>query len=181
MTHDGKFASGRFCSIECANSRVHSLETKRKIGLGVKLPRETRRCKQCTIEYSTYYDSTRQYCSSRCMHLHRKIEFRKNWSSKREYKANCQFRFSLNEYSTIEGHSLLAKLGMYHPVKNPVGVSRDHMLSITDGYLQNIPASIIAHPCNCRLIQHIDNQLKNSKSSITLKELTNKINASVAQ
>lgn len=30
--HDGSFGSGRFCSRSCANTRIHSDETKAKIG-----------------------------------------------------------------------------------------------------------------------------------------------------
>lgn len=34
--HDGKYGSGRFCSVSCANKRKHSKETKLKISKGVK-------------------------------------------------------------------------------------------------------------------------------------------------
>jgi hypothetical protein len=34
--HDGKFGSGRFCSRACANSRVHSEETKERISKSLK-------------------------------------------------------------------------------------------------------------------------------------------------
>lgn len=175
MIHDGKFASGRFCSIECANTRTHSQATRQKIGAGVRVPREVRQCLQCGVDYSTYYDDPQKYCSVKCTHLHRTAEFRKDWSAKKEYKANCQFRFSLKQHSELFDFVLLNKHGWYHPVKNPEGVSRDHMLSITDGYAQNIPASIISHPCNCVLIQHNDNRRKNANSSISYTDLLEKI------
>ena len=34
--HDGSFGSGKFCSKSCANSRVHSEETKRKVSESLK-------------------------------------------------------------------------------------------------------------------------------------------------
>lgn len=34
--HDGSYGSGRFCSRSCANTNVHSEETKRRIGESLK-------------------------------------------------------------------------------------------------------------------------------------------------
>lgn len=34
--HNGSFGSGKFCSRGCANTRVHSKETKEKISKGIK-------------------------------------------------------------------------------------------------------------------------------------------------
>ena len=51
----------------------------------------------------------------------------------------------------------------------------DHKYSIFEGYKNNIPESIIAHPCNLDLIHHTINESKNINSSITLNELMYKI------
>ena len=55
------------------------------------------------------------------------------------------------------------------------GVSRDHMLSVTEGWLNNVDIKLIRHPANCNLILHRDNQKKNIKSSISIDELHNRI------
>lgn len=60
---------------------------------------------------------------------------------------------------------------MFHPKKNPKGVSRDHLYSVYDGYTNKVDPGIMKHPANCQLILQCDNTRKNSNSSITLDEL----------
>lgn len=86
--HDGSFGSGRFCSKSCANSRVHSEETKKKIGSSCKIALEQWRLKNpgwlfptlrvedarplhklvCCICGKTFYSKCpdRKTCSRRC-------------------------------------------------------------------------------------------------------------------
>lgn len=52
----------------------------------------------------------------------------------------------------------------------------DHIYSIHDGFKNNIPEWMIAHPVNLRVIFHSLNESKNNKSHITLKELIDSIN-----
>jgi len=73
---------------------------------------------------------------------------------------------------------LIEKYGWYKAKNrgdNPNGISRDHMISIVDGFKNNIPPEIIKHPANCQLMKHPDNNRKNTKSSITIEELKSKI------
>jgi hypothetical protein len=56
-----------------------------------------------------------------------------------------------------------------------IGVSRDHMFSIKDGYRMHISPEILAHPANCQLLLHGDNMRKHVHSSITLDELLERI------
>lgn len=44
------------------------------------------------------------------------------------------------------------------------------------GLINNIDPKIIGHPANCRLMKHNDNVSKYSDSSITIKELLERIN-----
>jgi len=94
--HNGLFGSGRFCSRSCANKRTHTLETKRKIGEGVKrsekyksamkrIRKENKKRwvrKKCPVCKKIFYvhlcEKMRTYCSRKCYlkdsaHLYRKI------------------------------------------------------------------------------------------------------------
>jgi endogenous inhibitor of DNA gyrase (YacG/DUF329 family) len=80
--HDGTFASGRFCSRSCANTKIHSEETKRKISNSVKnseifykrnapnkLKRITKICPICNNSFITVTyknDKSRIFCSRKC-------------------------------------------------------------------------------------------------------------------
>lgn len=95
------------------------------------------------------------------------------------YRLRCQFNFNLKDFPNKFDFELIKKYGWYSPTNkknNLKGVSRDHMLSIKDGFINNIPPYIIKHPANCRLILHSQNSSKNSKSIISLDELVDKIN-----
>lgn len=89
------------------------------------------------------------------------------------YKINCQFHFNLGDFP--EEFELKKVRKMFHPFKNKHGYTRDHMLSIFDGFNQNIDPKIISHPANCKLIKHSKNSSKNKKSSITLNVLQERI------
>ncbi len=56
------------------------------------------------------------------------------------------------------------------------GISRDHMLSVSEGYKQKINPLLLAHPANCKLLRHNDNISKGFKCSINIEELKEKIN-----
>lgn len=91
------------------------------------------------------------------------------------YWKNCQFRFSPYKYPNMEGYDLLLKYGIYHPIKNPNGITRDHIFSIYDGFKKGINPKYIRHPANCRLVFLSENSSKNTKSSISEKELFERI------
>ena len=96
----------------------------------------------------------------------------------KRYRQLCEFNFSLNDYPDRFDFELIKKYGWYSPTNknnNLGGVSRDHIYSISDGFQNNINPKIIAHPANCKLILHSDNQKKKTKSEITLNELLDKI------
>ena len=87
--HNGFFGSGRFCSRSCANTKIHSEETKRKISLsgkghispfkGVKNPNTQKYskihysiCVSCNNTFITSYSKGnlgRKTCSDRCLRL----------------------------------------------------------------------------------------------------------------
>ena len=92
-----------------------------------------------------------------------------------EYRVSCTFTHDLNAYPDEYDLKLLQEHGMFHPKKNPKGVSRDHLYSVFDGYNNKIDPAIMKHPANCQLMLQGDNTRKNSNSSITLEELTERI------
>lgn len=86
----------------------------------------------------------------------------------------ANFNFNLADYKDEFDFSLVEKYGWYSPSNkknNLGGISRDHMLSVNEGFRMNIDPKIISHPANCRLMIHTDNISKNKGSVITLDEL----------
>ena len=51
----------------------------------------------------------------------------------------------------------------------------DHLFSIKQGFLENIPVEIISHPCNLHMIFYIDNLKKQDNCWISKEELLNNI------
>lgn len=52
----------------------------------------------------------------------------------------------------------------------------DHIYSVLDGFKNEVPPSIISHPCNLRILEAKKNSSKGRNSEITLEELYEKIN-----
>lgn len=92
-----------------------------------------------------------------------------------EYRGLCNFTHDLKLYPNEYDLSLLEVHGMFHPKKNPKGVSRDHMYSVHDGYHNKVDPSILKHPANCQIILQSDNTIKHSTSCITYEELIERI------
>ena len=67
----------------------------------------------------------------------------------------------------------------FYDLINPNGVIRsrygnyhiDHIYSVRDAFLNDVPIEIVSHPCNLRMISESDNKRKNGKSEIPLEEL----------
>ena len=51
----------------------------------------------------------------------------------------------------------------------------DHMYSVDEAYRNNIDPKIVSHPANCRIMIHNENNSKDSKSSITIEKLKERI------
>ncbi len=91
------------------------------------------------------------------------------------YRNLCSFKFDLRKYPSKFDLDLLNKYGMFHPIKNKQGVSRDHKLSLHEGRKLKVSPEIMSHPANCELISQQENIRKFTKSSITLEELIKQI------
>ena len=62
-----------------------------------------------------------------------------------------------------------------HQPKNISGVSRDHIISVSYGFANNIDPTVLSHPANCKIMIHSDNKIKHNKCDITLDQLLIKI------
>jgi hypothetical protein len=94
------------------------------------------------------------------------------------YRPSCSFKFNVLDYIDEFELDLVEKHGWYSPTNkrnNLSGVSKDHIYSVKDGYVNNILPEIMSHPANCRLMIHKDNSSKNSKSDISIDELLSRI------
>lgn len=164
----------KFCSKNCSaifnnKNRKHSEETKNKIR--EKLTKNKRKerkkklryCKSCN---TSVLNSKKSICDS-C-----KLSYYKY------YRPNAEFKFDVYSYKDKFDLELVEKYGWYSPVNkgnNLKGVSKDHMYSVKEGFINNIDPNILSHPANCKLLLHIDNNKKKTESSITLNELMERI------
>jgi len=115
-----------------------------------------------------------KFCSKSC----KKLFFRVDKDEYKSYKNDCNFKFNLSDYKEEFDFSLVEKYGWYSPTNkknNLGGVSRDHMVSVREGFENKIDPKIISHPANCKLMIHNENVSKHKKSSISLEDLMEKI------
>lgn len=130
-------------------------------------------CKECgnKIEFAK---RNSVFCNMTCK---RNYDI-KNLTNFQNYRKECKFDFNLSDYPNEFNFSLIEKYGWYKAKNygnNLNGVSRDHMISISFGFANNIDASIIRHPANCNLMLHNNNIKKWKNCSITLNDLLQKI------
>lgn len=184
---------GRFCSTKCARS----FSTKNSHGQTKKI-----NCGECSKEIEVGKRTSVGYCEV-CRLIKRKktinkrkkkivckfcgsIELKKNKmiceicrvDYYENYRFSTSFDFEIKKYKEFFDISLVEKFGWYSPSNkrnNLTGVSKDHMFSVNDGFKLKINPELIKHPANCQLLLHSDNQKKRATSSITLKELLNRI------
>lgn len=141
----------------------------------INYDKNLRYCKECGKELS-FKRRNFLFCSIECKNLN----YLNSLSEYQKYHRDCQFDFALSDYPDKFDFNLLEKFGCYKAKNrgdNPNGISRDHMISIRYGFINNIDSSIIKHPANCNLMRHNDNVRKFTKCSISLEELIQKINA----
>lgn len=91
--------------------------------------------------------------------------------AKKIYKKACAFKFDPYTIPSLHGFDLIKTHGFYHPLKNPNGVSRDHIISIEYGWRNGVDPSIISHPANCQYLPHVLNSRKNSACGMALDDL----------
>jgi predicted nucleic acid-binding Zn ribbon protein len=132
------------------------------------------KCEYCCGKLS-YKKRKNRFCSKECRNKFQE----KNLNKYQKYYRDSQFKFSLKDYPNEFNFGLIEEHGWYSAANrgnNLYGVSRDHIFSIKEGFRQNIPAELIAHPANCQLMLQSDNVSKFDKADLTEEELRRKIN-----
>ena len=192
--------NGKFCSRSCANSRgPRSEDFKHKVRsklLGRKVSDSTKakisgnnhpkrkgrnlppvfvqkECLCCNKVFQSPHGK-QKYCSQKCYSLF--VELSKTAFEK--YKNACVFKFNVYDYPEEFDLTLVEKYGFYSAANrgnNLNGISRDHKISITYGFKNNINPKLISHPANCQLMLQSENSSKKTKCSISVDELKNEI------
>jgi hypothetical protein len=132
------------------------------------------RVKLCTCKYTNI-----QWYSTTQARIH--PSYINNY---KQYSYACRFNFGISSYPEWfrSASDLITQYGWYSTpgsnrkgITNTNGISRDHMVSVHYGYVNNISPEIIRHPANCALMPHSINNSKNNNSSITIDELLQRI------
>lgn len=191
---DGSFGSGRFCSTKCARS--FSTKGKRKeINKKVKQKLTGRKLTEehksklkgsnngkwvdgKSLNKINYRRRSDRFCNScgepTVNQPHKKICENCKQNYYKHYRPLCEFDFDVKNFKNKFNTDLVDKFGWYSPRNkgnNIGGVSKDHLYSVKDGFINKISPDIIKHPANCELVKHLENQKKYNKSKITLQEL----------
>lgn len=185
-----------FCSRSCANKRERPQEVKDKIAKSLKVYNGTDGTeKKCVICGGDIHSKSQKVkaCSKEChdilikQNAEKKMQqilekvagTKEEYTLKlRHYRNCCAFNFALNDYPDEFDFELIRENGWYSPSNkgnNLGGVSRDHMYSVKDGFENDVPPELLAHPANCKLVIHSENSSKNRNSCITLDELKERI------
>lgn len=176
VSNNRKFCSHRCSAKYCSPNRKHSNQTKEKIKMSliqfhkdkpkiIKIIKTTRICKCCQKE--KHIEKRKQLCND-CRIIYYKF-----------YRPLCEFKFNIYNYPEQFNLDIVKKYGMYSPTNkrnNLNGVSKDHMYSVKDGFINHVNPHLISHPANCQLMLHSDNNKKKTQSSITLDSLIQRIN-----
>lgn len=96
----------------------------------------------------------------------------------KHYRPQCEFRFNVYDYEDKFDVKLIETFGWYSPTNkknNLKGISKDHIYSVKDGFINKINPEIINHPANCQLMIHNENSSKNCRSDMTINELLERI------
>lgn len=132
-------------------------------------------CKLCNSEFRYIFrNKEREYCTEKCLIASRRL----NRKPLLNYRADCAFKFNLKDYPGEFDFALIENFGWYSAKNrgnNLTGISRDHMVSVKYGFDNGVDPAIIAHPANCKLMQHSHNSSKCDTCSITLDELLHRI------
>jgi hypothetical protein len=122
----------------------------------------------------TFQKKFQKYCNWNC----KKEYYSKNSEYYNIYHFLTNFKFHINTFKDEFDFTLIEKNGWYKAKNhgdNVDGVSRDHKISVKDGFRRLINPLILAHPSNCELVKNRHNQSKSDKCSLTLEDLLFKI------
>ena len=165
----------KFCSHSCAAKITNNVPRKRGQNATVKLQYSRIKFILCTHTNQYYSNKNSDGSTRRCSPYIKSI--------KEKYYSAARFKFNVYHYPEEFDLLLIAHHGWYtcpglkrkKQSKNILGVSRDHIVSVSYGFANGIDPKIIAHPANCRIMLHSENKTKHSNCDITLTQLLEKI------
>jgi hypothetical protein len=169
ISHNRKFCGSSCSAIFNNKGRVVTEEQKQKVREKLTKPKKEKiiKPKVCRFCGETDITGTKKIICDVC-----KKQFYKF------YKPLCVFDFNIKNYDSKFDLSIVNVYGWYSPKNkgnNLNGVSKDHMYSVRDGFINKIDPEIIKHPANCQLMLHNENNSKNYNSSITIDDLIERI------
>lgn len=165
----------KYCSKSCAAKITNSISRKRGPTAAEKLSFSKIKFILCTHTNQYYSNKNPDGSTRRCSPYIKTL--------KEQYYAAARFKFNVYHYPKEFNLSMIDEHGWYTcpglkrkgQPKNISGVSRDHIISISFGFANNIDPSIISHPANCRIVLHSENKKKSSKCDLTVNQLLEKI------
>ena len=165
----------KYCSISCASTVTNSVSRKRGPNPKEKLPYSKIKFILCSHTNQYYSNKNPNGTTRRCSPYIKTL--------KEKYYAAARFKFNVYHYPEEFDMTLIDTNGWYTcpglkrkgQPKNVLGVSRDHIISVSYGFTNNIDPSIISHPANCRIILHSENKKKSTKCDLTIDQLLERI------
>ena len=170
-TIDYKKRKNKYCSISCASKSTNSVSRKRGPTAIEKLPFSRIKFILCLHTNQYYSNKNPDGSLRRCSPYIKTL--------KEQYYSAARFKFNVYHYPEEFDLSLIEQHGWYTcpglkrkgQPKNILGVSRDHIMSVSYGFANDIDPKIISHPANCRIMLHSKNKTKHSKCDISLTQL----------
>lgn len=161
----------KYCSASCA-ARITNLVSRKRGPTAVeKLPYSNIKFILCKHTNQFYSNKNPNGTTRRCSPYVTTL--------KEQYYAASRFKFNVYNYPEEFDIELILTHGWYTcpglkrkgHAKNILGVSRDHLISVSYGFANNIDPILISHPANCRVMLHTENKIKHGKCDLTLPQL----------
>ena len=180
-----------YCCQSCANTHKITQESKDKIRKiimekysiikpyehGGKLYKFKKECPYCNNIFYTDKETQISCCKSHSKY-YRDLKECLNQDKLDVYRNQCSFKFGISSYPDEFNFNLIKENGWYKAKNhgnNLSGVSRDHMYSGKEGFMNKIDPYLISHPANCQLLVHSKNVSKYDNCSITFEELKKRV------
>ena len=166
---------GKFCSRSCSAKKNNQVERKRGPTPKEKLPFCPVKFILCKHTNQYYLNKNHDGSVRRCSPYVK--------TQKQKYYQDARFMFNVYHYPEEFDIDLINQLGWYTcpglkrkgQLKNILGVSRDHIISVSYGFINNIDSKLISHPANCQIIPHPQNKKKHTKCNMSVSDLEEKI------
>lgn len=165
----------KFCSHSCSAKITNLIERKRGPTAKEKLMFSKVEFLFCDKTQKWYSNKTNTGTTRKCSPYLK--------TPKEQYYNAARFKFNVYHYPEEFDIQLIEEHGWYscpgkkrkYGIKNTLGVSRDHIISVSYGFRNNVDARVISHPANCRIMLHSENKRKSNECELTVEQLLKKI------